>query len=413
MTSDNFKGIIELGNIYLKCIIFEDTDDNPPKILSSSAMQSAGIFNGTITNLSKASQRIRSCIGEAEKIGNITLKKISVIFEQPEFLCTTLSKNRKINGAKIQRDDIIFLLKEGKKQITQNDESHKIIHIFNHNYIVDGKKFDEEPIGVYGDHLSHEMTFLTAPKNNLNNINQTFINSDIEIERYISCIFSLAAELLNINDLKHGSILIDIGLEKISIGSFKNIALVNSFTIPIGVNHISKDISKVCLLDFEESEIIKNKLNYSFQNNDELFSSNDLLKDIYFKKTDYRKISKSLIYSVVKARIDEIFQIIKKNLFIKDNKSLLTKNIFITGGSSSLYNLDNYFSSCFGVNVKKIYNNGSRKNNKNLELNLDIASCSGAFKIIRNGWETEAIPLSTDKENRKISFFQRIFGNNS
>ena len=408
MSADNFKGIIELGDVNFKCLIFEDEDHDPAKIISSSTVQSSGILNGKITDLSKASQSIRSCIGEAEKIGNITLKKISVVFEQPEFLCTKLSKNRKINGAKIQRDDIIFLLKEGKKQVTQNDEDHKIIHIFNHNYIVDGKKFDDEPIGVYANHLSHEMTFLTAPKNNIKNINQTFINSDIEVERYVSSIFALAAQLLNINELKHGSILIDIGFEKISVVFFKNIALVNSFTIPIGINHIAKDISKVCLLDLKEAEIIKNKLDFSFKDNDELFSSDNLLKNIYFKKTDYRKISKSLIFSVVKARLDEVFRIIKKNLFISENKTLSTENFFITGEGSFLCNIENYFSNYFGTTVKKIYNKTSRKSNNH----SDFAPCLGAFKIIRDGWETEAIPILVNEKNRKISFFQRIFGNN-
>ncbi len=123
MSADNFKGIIELGDVNFKCLIFEDEDSDPAKIISSSTVQSSGILNGKITDLSKASQSIRSCIGEAEKIGNITLKKISVVFEQPEFLCTKLTKNRKINGAKIQRDDIIFLLKEGKKRDEEEDPS--------------------------------------------------------------------------------------------------------------------------------------------------------------------------------------------------------------------------------------------------------------------------------------------------
>ena len=187
--------------------------------------------------------------------------------------------------------------------------------------------------------------------------------------------------------------------------------MANSVIIPIGINHISKDISKVCLLDLKESEIIKNKLNFSFQNNEELFSSDDLLKDIYFKRTDYRKISKSLIFSVVKARLDEVFQIIKKNLFITENKSLFTTNFFITGDGSYLCNLENCFSNYFGVNVKKIYNNSSRKNNKNLEKSLDFASCLGALKIIREGWETEALPELINENDQKISLFAKIFGN--
>ena len=135
-----------------------------------------------------------------------SLKKINVVFEQPEFLCTKFSKHKKIDGSKIHKDDIEFLLKEAKKQLILNDKNQSIIHIFNHNYIVDGKTFVEEPIGVYADSLSHEMTFITMPKNNLKNINQAFIDCDIEIERLISCTFALGVKLLNNKELEFGSI---------------------------------------------------------------------------------------------------------------------------------------------------------------------------------------------------------------
>ena len=52
------------------------------------------------------------------------------------------------------------------------------------------------------------MTFITMPKNNLKNINQAFINCDIEVERFISSTFALGAELLNEDQLDSGSILI-------------------------------------------------------------------------------------------------------------------------------------------------------------------------------------------------------------
>ena len=410
MNIDNAKGIIELGNIYFKCIIFDPSNDNNEKVLSASMVKSAGIFNGSVINPVKASQAIRACIALVEKKSNITLKKISVIFEQPEFLCTKLSKKIKINGAKIQREDINFLLKEGKKQITLNDPKHSIIHIFNHNYIVDGKKFDEEPIDVYADHVSHEMTFLTVPKNNIQNIKQTFINCDIEIERYLSCNFALAVNLLSYNDLKHGSVLIDIGHEKVSISLFKNLAIVNSFSLAIGINHITKDISKVCSLEIEESKEIKNRVDLSFKNNNELFSEDNLLKKNFFKNTNYRKISKSLILSVVKARLDEIFQIIKKNLITTNINPSSSTKFFVTGGGSNLNNLEDYCLNFFGFNVNKIIGKSKQEDIK--DLNINFASCLGALKIIRDGWETEAIAVSPSSNVKKYSFFQRFFKNN-
>ena len=118
-------GIIELGNLNIKCVIFE-VNNNNIEILSTSIIPSEGIHNDIIINISKAAKVIRSCISNAEEKAKISLKKINVVFEQPDFLCTKFSKNRKINGSKIHKGDIEFLLKEAKKQLVLNDNKKSI-----------------------------------------------------------------------------------------------------------------------------------------------------------------------------------------------------------------------------------------------------------------------------------------------
>jgi len=408
MIPNSPRGIIELGNVSIKCLIFQINEDGL-KILSTSITQSEGIHNGVVVNIAKASNSLRSCITNAEQKAEVSLKSINVVFEQPDFLCTKFSKHRKINGSKIHKDDIEFLLKEAKKQVTLNDDKQSIIHIFNHNYIVDGKAFIEEPINVYADSLSHEMTFITTPKNNLKNIYQTFIDCDIEVERFISCTFALAAKLLNNNELQYGAILIDLGFEKTGIGLFKNLALVHSATFPVGINHIMKDISKVCSLTSEESEVITRKIDFSFQEEENLFNSSGYLKDVYFKKSSFRKISKSLILNIVKARLDEIFEMTKKQIIRTELNSSYGTNFFIVGGGSKLYNIENYCSNFFQTEVKKLGKNG--KLNKEIQDEESFASCLGALKIIIDGWETEAIPRSVYKRNKKTGFLAKIFGN--
>ena len=117
MIAEDPIGIIELGNIKIKCIIVKTNNENIAEILSTSSINSEGIHNGVIMNITKASNVIRSCISQAEKEAEISIKKINVIVEQPEFLCTKLSKDRKINGSKVQKEDIEFLLREAKKQV--------------------------------------------------------------------------------------------------------------------------------------------------------------------------------------------------------------------------------------------------------------------------------------------------------
>ena len=408
MNSDDPIGIIELGNINIKCLIFK-IKDNKSEILSTSITSSEGIHNGAVINLTKASKAIRSCISIAEKKAEILLKKINVILEGPEFLSTKFTKHKKINGSKIQKDDIDFLLKEAKKQLILNDKKQTIIHIFNHNYVVDGKAFHDEPIGVYADSLSHEMTFITIPKNNLKNINQTFNDCDIEIERLISNTFALGAKLLNNKELEFGSILIDMGFEKTSLGLFKNLALAHSITLPLGINHITKDISKVCSLGIEESVIIRNDIDLSFQNNQNLFDENDYLKNNYFINSSFRKISKNLILNVIKARSEEIFETVKKQIIIPEFNLNSGIGFLLVGGGSQLYNIEKYCEKFFGPRVKKISENNGENGN---DLEKSFSSCLGALKIIKDGWETEAIPETVEKGTKKISFLAKIFRTN-
>ena len=407
MNPENPIGIIELGSNEIKCLIFKIKNDNSVEILSTSITESEGIHNDVITNLAKASNKIRKCISLAEEKAKISLKKITVVFEQPDFLCTKFSKHKKIDGSKIHKDDIEFLLKEAKKQLILNDKNQSIIHIFNHNYIVDGKKFIEEPINVYADSLSHELTFITTPKNNLKNINQAFIDCDIEIERLISRTFALGVTFLNREELQFGSALLDLGFEKISLGLFKNLALVHSVTFSFGINHITKDISKVCSLSLNESENIKKYINFSFKNNSTLFDEKDYLKDIYFTDSNYRKISKNLILNVVKSRIDEIVDKTKKELIVPGFNLTSGISFLLYGEGLNLLNIKEYFASFFGSGTK-IKNENNSNNYDNLEKKFN--ACLGAIRIIKDGWETEAIPKISDRNLEKIGFFARIFG---
>ena len=408
MNSEDSIGIIELGNINIKCLIFKIKDNNESEILSTSITSSEGIHNGIVVNLTKASKAIRSCISIAEKKAKILLKKINVVLEGPEFLSTKFTKHKKINGSKIHKDDIDFLLKEAKKQLILNDKKQSIIHIFNHNYVVDGKAFSDEPIGVYADSLSHEITFITIPKNNLKNINQAFIDCDIEIERLISNTFALGAKLLNNKELEFGSILVDIGFEKISLGLFKNLALVHSITLPMGINHITKDISKVCSLSMDESVVIRNNIDFSFQNNQNLFDANGYLKNSYFINSSFRKISKNLILNVIKARLDEIFETVKKQIIVPEFNLNSGIGFLLVGGGSYLPNIEKHCEKFFGPRIKKLSDNN---NEKETDLEKNFASCLGALRIIKDGWETEAIPQIVNKNIEKVGFFAKIFRN--
>ena len=113
-----------------------------------------------------------------------------------------------------------------------------------------------------------------------------------------------------------------------------------------------------------------------------------------------------MILNVTKARIDEILQMIKKQIFDPGLNLICGENIYIIGGGSNVSNLEKYFSDFFKLNVKKLPINDDKES----KIDENFTSCLGALKIIRDGWETEAIPEPINKSTEKVSFFSRIFG---
>ena len=392
MDVEKLKCVVELGNTKIICVVAQMMDDSSIKILSTAKTESKGIHNGVIVNLQEATKAIRSCLSNAETEANVTLKKINIVLEIPEFICTKLSKYRKVNGSKI------------------NDSKKSIIHIFNHNYIVDKKKVDKEPIGIYADYLSHEMTFITIPKNIIKNLNQVFIDCDLEIERFISSTFASAVNYLSDTDFQLGATLIDIGFEKTSLGVFKNYALIHSMTFPIGINHVTKDISRGCSLSLKESEDIRNQIGCFFWKTNVLSDEEKNLPEKFFKESKFRKISKLLVSEIITARIEEIMEIIKKEIYTMGFNLISGQNIFITGGGSNLPHLNKICATFFPTNIKIL--NSLQKNHNSTQVKENIFdSCNGALKIIFDGWETEAIPSNVEKNNKNHGFFFKILGN--
>ena len=97
--------------------------------------------------------------------------------------------------------------------------------------------------------------------------------------------------------------------------------------------------------------------------------------------------------------MEEIFDIVKKEIYFVGLNLTSGQNIFITGGGSHILYLKEFCSGFFNTDVKILEN---EKNN--------FDSCNGAIKIIYNGWVTEALPAVVDKKYKERGFFSKILG---
>ena len=106
---------------------------------------------------------------------------------------------------------------------------------------------------------------------------------------------------------------------------------------------------------------------------------------------------------------EQIFETLKKQIVVPGFNLNSGIDFLLVGGGANLFNIEKYCVNFFGPSIKKIRANNNEKEN---DLEKNFSSCLGALKIIKDGWETEAIPEIADKNIKKMSFLAKIFRTN-
>ena len=394
---NNHKDIISfilISNSGLVCKIFRVSDDKKIVLIGESYSSSEGIQNGIVVNIELASKSVRVCISEAEKKSKINLSDIHILFEPTNLLSTRVTKYKKLGGSKIYKEDLSYLISEGKNQILSNDVKRNILHAYNFNYVVDNVKFLREPINIYSDFFYHELSFLTLPKNIFKNITQVFNNCELRINRFILNSFALGVENLTNEEINNGCLMINFENKNTNLIFFLMGSIIFYKTLPISIGHIIMDISKGCSLSLSEAQKIFQYYGIieRIDLKKEKSKKKTYINQSFFTESKYRKISENLIFEIISSRSEEIVEFINKNI------------------NSSGLNLENlqkayFYGNTYGVEgIEKFLSNNFEVFVENIDSSIDIAF-KGGLKIILEGHNTEAIPGNNQEKVKKFWFF--------
>ena len=84
------------------------------------------------------------------------------------------------------------------------------------------------------------------------------------------------------------------------------------------------------------------------------------------------------------------------------------KNLFLTGGGSNIINFNQFCSDFFKCEIKTIKTTDNIQTS--VEESASYSSCLGAIKILKDGFDTEAIAQNPNERGKKFSIISNLFG---
>ncbi|WP_110112915.1 cell division protein FtsA [Bacillus sp. CGMCC 1.16541] len=310
MNSNEVYVSLDIGTSSVKVIIGEMGNDSL-NIIGVGNVKSKGLKKGSIVDIDETVQSIRKAVEQAERMVGITIKRVvvgisgnHVQLQDCHGVVAVSSENREITNEDVQR--VI-----DAAQVMSIPPDREIIDVIPKQFIVDGLADINDPRGMIGVRLEMEGTLITGSRTILHNLLRCVERAGLEISDI--CLQPLAAGSIALSrDEKNlGVALVDIGGGSTTISVFDQGNLQTAIVVPLGGEHITKDISIGLRTSTEDAESIKIKHGhafYDYASEEEVFSVPIIGSD------QHQQFNQLEISEIVEARLEEILELVSHEL---------------------------------------------------------------------------------------------------
>ncbi len=365
MNNKNFQTFFDFGFSKIRAGTFNTNNQNESFYLDSEFF----------TDRSNLELKIQKIVTSLEKKSNEYIDNISLMIDSPEMLSVGISLFKKFDGSILKESNIQFLVQDAKQQILKYYVNYNVAHIIINNYKIDGVDYSYLPDEIECNFISLDILFICLPTDFVLFFKTIFSKSNILIDQIICSSYAKSINHKENLKLTGYTSFIDVGFNKTSIICYFNNKILSVDVLPVGGNHITKDISQILKINIEQSEYAKH---------------NFTLAD---KGLNHNGGSTELLQKTIIARTDELFELCNK---------LIESNL----------NTSDKFDMMFMGEGSKIFSN-QQKNNNSFSYDISLIGetsqdiCLSGFKFIQGLNKQEVVMVP--KRQIKQGFFEKLF----
>ncbi len=392
---------LDIGSSKLVCFIASITNDEV-KILGYGHKKSKGIMGSALSDMRLAQKSITNVVAEAERMAGLNIDRLLIGISGSQVTSSRKEVSVKIGSDIVKSSDITNLANFVRAEFKKNHR--EIIHLIPLQYRIDDLSPVENPRYMTGNKLYAKFHIVSTSQSAVKNIENCLKRCQLSVNNYVVEPYSSTLSCLTENETNLGTLLIDIGGSSTSICIILNGKLFYVGNCMMGGIHVTKDISTILNISFDEAEQIKN-LNSSL-----MISPIEEREIIRLDNIDPNdgpdmiKITRLELREIIKSRLEEVFELVKENLAKSGVPDSIISNIVLTGGVTLSVGIDRLASEVFKKNVRIGYPNKLEGVASEI-LNPTYSCCLGMLVFLKNMYLKEKIKSGFETKN---SWFRKL-----
>ena len=324
MANRNIIAGLDIGTAWIRLVVCEIKAGDPvPQILTMAKKPARGLRRGYIINPEETVDSIREAVADAERSLKMKVRKV-ILGMGGVSLDSRLAEGSIIASrpdSEISNSDVARAIDASESNLIEMN-NRRILHRIPVGFKVDGEKVLGHPDGLRGSKLEVKTLFVTCLDQHLKDLIKVTEGAGLTVEDIVASPLAASLVVMTKAYKTSGCALANIGSETTSIAVFEDGLPLSIQVFPLGSMDITNDIALGFRIPPEDAERVK--------------------------KGEGEPIgTKKKLDEIIEARLSDIFEFIERHLKKIGVAGLLPAGIVITGGGSSVSNIEelakNYF----------------------------------------------------------------------
>lgn len=325
---------LDVGSSLIRVVVGkQESELGNPSIIGVGEAQSAGIRRGVIVDIDEAVSSIAEALEKAERMTGLTLDHAVVSVGGAQI--TSLESHGVVAVARadgeITESDVVRVV--DASQAISIPPNREILHVIPKNFTVDGQRGIKDPVGMSGIRLEVDTNIIQAAVPFIKNLTKCILQAGLEIDDLVLAPLACAQAVLTKKQKELGVAVVDLGGGTTSLVVFEEGDLLLANILPVGAMHLTNDLAIGLRTSVDTAEKIKLQYGQAEAREVKKDTEIDLSK---IDKQEEGRVAIRHIAEIIEARLEEIFDLVNKQLRAIGRDGQLPAGIVFTGGGAKL-----------------------------------------------------------------------------
>jgi cell division protein FtsA len=326
------------------CAVVGEINPDGIDIVGIGTHASVGLRKGVVVNIESTVDSIKRAIEEAELMAGCEITSVYAGIAGGHIKGFNSHGIVAVKGNEITQKDIDRVIDAARAVAIPPDR--EVVHVLPQEFMVDEQDGIQDPLGMSGVRLEARIHIVTGAVTSAHNLIKCANSAGLDVCDIVLQSLASGEGVLNKEERDLGAALIDFGGGTTDLAVFKGKSIKHTSVLALGGNNLTNDISVGLRTPMGEAEKIKVKYGTCLSSN---IGKDETIEVAGVGGRKPRTLSRQILAEILEPRVEEIFNLINREVYRAGMEEVITSGIVVTGGSSLLEGVVDIAESVFDL----------------------------------------------------------------